>query len=117
MSFLINWISHTLFYLISFGKNIVLHFQVITRCFSFGQIFKLLLVLCRQGLPSLVFGELPKVVSHVMMPLLVLITTGIHEKIVQGHFALRLVGVMLAHDTHMLSTCHDLHRKTSFPKL
>ena len=51
------------------------------------------------------------------MFLLVLLPVGLHEEGVQGHFAPQVIGVTLAHDDVMVSTCHKLHRETSFPKL
>ena len=46
-----------------------------------------------------------------------LLPAGLHEEGVQGHFAPQLIGVNLAPDNGMVSTCHNLHREISFPNL
>lgn len=106
-------------FLITFGRNIVLHLPVITSFVALGQIFKLRLFLGRHGLPSLrtFLRELGEVDRRVGMLLLVLLSAGLHEEGVRGHLAPRLVGVPLAHDDGAASTWRELFPQTSTERL
>lgn len=106
-------------FLITFGRNIVLHLPVITSFVALGQILKLRLFLGRHGLPSLrtFLRELGEVDRRVGMLLLVLLPAGLHEEGVRGHLAPRLVGVPLAHDDGAASTWRELFPQTSTERL
>ena len=86
-------------FLITFGRNVILHLPVIASFVALGQIFELRFFLSRHGLPSLgaLLGELGEVDRRVGVLLLVLLAARLHEEGVRGHLAPRLVGVSLAH--------------------